>query len=140
MKIREYISELDKAINIECALSTLDHTLTQMSKGERYSALIAVIESDLGGLDLDTKIFIAGMIEHACNESGKEAPQWVMSKQYSYDDVMECTVAKELLNSFKAIGAKDMDEVKSYIPIELANSLPAFRWRNMLCDGIFDSY
>ena len=127
--ILNYIKALEKNNDRDCIaiLSSLDHEMTLMTKTERLGFIKDITDKQLSNLSKLMKSFLAGLIEYIYNENNLDtSSKWFMSNEYKMNSVKDNNLSKymtdEMLNS------------------ALDNSLNEFKWRNIIQDGIFDSY
>lgn len=127
--ILNYIKELEKNNDRDCIaiLSSLDHEMTLMTKAERLEFIKDITDKQISNLSKLMKSFLAGLIEYVYNENKLDtSAKWFMSNEYKMNSVKDNNLSKymtdEMLNN------------------ALDNSLNEFKWRNIIQDGIFDSY
>lgn len=119
-------------------LSDLDHIMTRMTMEERLRFIEDIDEKYVDSLsnNKDIRVIIAATIEKVHRDLNKKPPDWVMQRKYTFLSVEECFVHKETL----ALGIAKGDRALELSKRSLEKSVPEFRWRNSIQDGIFDSY
>ncbi|MBR1454239.1 MAG: hypothetical protein IJ593_06300 [Lachnospiraceae bacterium] len=127
----EELDNIKDGYDARCDLSDIDHVMTKMTMDERLKYVETCKEKDIESFEHWLKIYIAGLIEKVYNDKGIKPPDWVMKDIYKYDTVDECRCAQFF---------KGYSDYRQLVDLELQNSLPEFRWRNMICDGMFDSF
>lgn len=127
--ILNYIKALEKNNDRDCIaiLSSLDHEMTLMTKTERLEFIKDITDKQISNLSKLMKSFLAGLIEYIYNENKLDTSvKWFMSNKYKMNSVKDNNLSKYMT-----------DEMLNNV---LDNSLKEFRWRNIIQDGIFDSY
>lgn len=121
-------------------LSSIDHDLTRMTALGRLNYVQSTEDSDLSKLSKSSALYVAAIIEKIYNDCGLTPPDFVMNSKYTYDNVEESKVYKQLYLLFLSSGDFDKLEFEKMVKSTLAVSVKEFKWRNELCDGIFDSF
>lgn len=127
--ILNYIKALEKNNGRDCIaiLSSLDHEMTLMTKTERLEFIKDITDKQISNLSKLMKSFLAGLIKYVYNENKLDTSvKWFMSNEYKMNSVKDNNLSKYMT-----------DEMLNNV---LDNSLKEFRWRNIIQDGIFDSY
>lgn len=121
-------------------LSSIDHDLTRMDALGRLNYVQSTEDSDLSKLSKSSALCMAAMIEKIYNDCGLTPPDFVMDNKYTYDNVEESEVYKQLYSLFSSSGDFDKLEFEKMVKSTLGISVKEFKWRNEICDGIFDSF
>ena len=119
--------------NMDYVLSDIDHIMSKRTKSDRVEFLRSIKPSDIEETPEEFKVFIAGLVEYTYMDAGFDVPKWVMSDKYAFSSIEDNSLYKLV----KQYGGKNS---LNGLHTELEKSIPAFKWRNMICTSIFDSY
>jgi hypothetical protein len=135
--LMDYIIELAGTKNEESSLifSTLDHVLTGYSWKKRIDFLSYPIDLDIfNKLSIEDRAWLSAITEVTFNKKHKTPPEWAMDENNRLNDLKQNSIYK----SFSEIFGED----KAYETIKklLEQSLPEMKRRNLIADGVFNSF
>ena len=134
--LMEYINALAKSDESENALilSTLDHTLSNLSWKKRLEFFSCYMDEDIfNKLSIMNKSWLSGLAEYIFNQRGKTPPAWALNE----DNKLHSVEANVIYEIFKKINPAEAHSIM----VELLNaSIPEMRKRNIIAESVFDSF